>query len=189
MTRIFDRYYQVQKRQGFSERAFGGAGLGLAIAKSIVESHQGSIHAENRPGGGAVFAVNLPRRASTRTGRDVAVIIVDPAGILTAELTPALEKRGVEIFTVRNARELRRIYEYEQPEVIFFDAGSIGTDAASFLKGIKPVSGAPPLLVAVEEQEGEAVQTLGASILLTLPVMETEIFEIIFSAAGAQGEP
>jgi nitrogen fixation/metabolism regulation signal transduction histidine kinase len=37
-----------------------GTGLGLAVAKKIAEEHGGSIRAENRPGGGAVFVVHLP---------------------------------------------------------------------------------------------------------------------------------
>jgi two-component system, NtrC family, nitrogen regulation sensor histidine kinase NtrY len=53
---------------GFDERWFEpyttskqrGTGLGLAVAKKIVEEHGGSIRAESRPGGGAIFIVRLP---------------------------------------------------------------------------------------------------------------------------------
>jgi signal transduction histidine kinase len=40
----------------------GGAGLGLAIAKSLVEAHGGEISAERRPGGGTTMRVVLPER-------------------------------------------------------------------------------------------------------------------------------
>ncbi|MBV8843785.1 MAG: DUF4118 domain-containing protein [Bryobacterales bacterium] len=53
--RIFEKFYR-----GVSKRARGGAGLGLAICRAIVQAHQGSIRAFNRPGGGAVFQVRLP---------------------------------------------------------------------------------------------------------------------------------
>ena len=55
---IFDRFYRADSaRTGGS----GHCGLGLAIAKSIAESHGGSISASNRLEGGAVFEVRLPK--------------------------------------------------------------------------------------------------------------------------------
>jgi signal transduction histidine kinase len=58
LEQIFDRFYQVD---GSSTRKIGGAGLGLAICKAIVEDgHHGTIHAENAPGGGARVVVTLP---------------------------------------------------------------------------------------------------------------------------------
>lgn len=188
LVRIFDRYYQVQKRNGLAERAFGGAGLGLAIARSVVESHEGRIFAENIPGGGARFVIELPRRTATTTGRDLAVIIVDPAGVLASELAPPLEKKDAEIFTVKSAWELRRVYEYERPELLFFDAGTVDGEAAAFIRQIRSEPVCPTLVIAVEEEAGQAIQTLGATALLTLPVLETEIFEILFSAARSHGE-
>lgn len=53
---VFDRFY----RGDFARSSDGGAGLGLAIAKGLVEAHGGAIWAENRPGGGASFTFTLP---------------------------------------------------------------------------------------------------------------------------------
>jgi two-component system sensor histidine kinase KdpD len=49
--------------RGGSEADVGGAGLGLAICKAIIEAHGGRITAAQRPGGGARFTFTLPVRA------------------------------------------------------------------------------------------------------------------------------
>ena len=56
LERIFDRFYRTDASRN-SET--GGEGLGLAIAKSIVEIHHGRIRAESVPGENATFIVNL----------------------------------------------------------------------------------------------------------------------------------
>ncbi|WP_437733486.1 AAA family ATPase [Sorangium sp. So ce1335] len=53
--RIFERF-----ERAVSVRNFGGLGLGLYIARSIVASHGGSIRVESKPGAGATFLVELP---------------------------------------------------------------------------------------------------------------------------------
>jgi heavy metal sensor kinase len=60
--RIFDRFYRVDKTRS---RALGGAGLGLSIARWIVEGHGGSLSVESAPGRGSTFTVELPLSSSS----------------------------------------------------------------------------------------------------------------------------
>lgn len=57
LEHIFDRFYRTDKSRN---RAYGGVGLGLAIAKGIVEAHGGKIWAESKPNEGSRFTFTLP---------------------------------------------------------------------------------------------------------------------------------
>lgn len=63
-TKVFERFWQAD---GTAPTGSGGAGLGLAISRQIVDQHGGSIQlTENKPRG-ACFVVTLPRRQSAPT--------------------------------------------------------------------------------------------------------------------------
>ena len=67
VDRIFDRFYRADEARN---RDSGGAGLGLAIAKQLVEEHGGRIAVESTPGKGTTFTVRLPmvrRKAAAAT--------------------------------------------------------------------------------------------------------------------------
>jgi len=54
---VFHRFYRADAARA---RADGGAGLGLAIVRGIVEAHRGTVSVTTAPDGGAVFTVSLP---------------------------------------------------------------------------------------------------------------------------------
>jgi signal transduction histidine kinase len=57
LKKVFRRFYQVDR--SLSRRA-EGCGLGLSIAKFIVDAHQGTITVESKPGQGSTFTVTIP---------------------------------------------------------------------------------------------------------------------------------
>ena len=57
LPHIFERFYRADAAR---DRAHGGSGIGLAIAKALIEAHGGTITATSTPGGGATFTVTLP---------------------------------------------------------------------------------------------------------------------------------
>ena len=73
LSRIFERFYQVDRsRRGDESR---GVGLGLAISREIVQAHGGRLSAQSAPGSGSRFTVKLPLPS-------------------TAETTPTRRRRG-----------------------------------------------------------------------------------------------
>jgi two-component system phosphate regulon sensor histidine kinase PhoR len=57
VERIFERFYRVDKARSIKS---GGTGLGLAVAKHIIEAHRGKIEVSSSPGKGSKFSVFLP---------------------------------------------------------------------------------------------------------------------------------
>jgi signal transduction histidine kinase len=57
LPHLFDRFYRVDAARSRDE---GGTGIGLAIARSVVEAHGGHIRADSQLGHGSVFTVDLP---------------------------------------------------------------------------------------------------------------------------------
>ncbi len=89
LDRVFEQFYQVD---GSNTRRHGGAGLGLAICKSIAVWHDGKIWVESEEGRGSRFVVSLPRGRASSTG-------ADPEGKPERESSEAqAARRVVELF-------------------------------------------------------------------------------------------
>ena len=58
LEKIFEPFYKGREKHSCTVR---GSGLGLAFVKKIVQFHGGSVHARNRPEGGASFFIHLPQ--------------------------------------------------------------------------------------------------------------------------------
>jgi two-component system sensor histidine kinase KdpD len=73
-TKVFQKFYRGPRTRP------GGIGLGLSIARQLVEANGGEITAQNRQGGGAVFSIRLPITEPMRLpGADSVATSVSPA--------------------------------------------------------------------------------------------------------------
>lgn len=71
LPHIFDRFYQVDSG---SKRSFGGTGIGLALARELMELHGGTIRAESTPGVGTTLICWLPITLPASVAHDPALV-------------------------------------------------------------------------------------------------------------------
>ncbi len=71
LERVFDRFFSYRPAAGGAREHMG---LGLAIAKAIVEGYSGSIAAHNRDGGGTIVEIRLPRAGFQTSSRSAQLI-------------------------------------------------------------------------------------------------------------------
>jgi len=64
MERVFEPFFRIEKSRS---RNTGGTGLGLSIARTIARAHGGDVRLENRPEGGLIATLVLPRKGSDQS--------------------------------------------------------------------------------------------------------------------------
>ena len=134
LPHIFQEFYQANRKR---DQALGGAGIGLALTKRLVEMHGGTITVESQPGQGASFALTLPMHsmpepeADARSrephggdrdqGKGLSVLLVtdDPSAAALAEAAcAALQHR---LTRARSCDEALKRVSSEPPDAIVFD--------------------------------------------------------------------
>ena len=151
---VFEPFRQAD---GSPSREQGGLGLGLAIAKRLVELHGGTIRAfsdEGRPG--AEFEVHLPSeidvhaaQASSRNTADarpagaggllqgVQVLVVDDQDDARALLDTALTAHGASVRTAASADEALAAIDDRPPDVLLSDIGMPHTDGFGLIRRLR----------------------------------------------------
>jgi PAS domain S-box-containing protein len=134
LASIFEMFRQVNRADGQ-----GGLGIGLALAKRLVEMHEGRIEARSAGlGEGAEFVLRVPAQAggnqaevqhqdrTERRGRPLRVLVVDDNIDLTEMLAMVIEAAGHHVrkaFDGRSAVSAARAYA---PDVVLLDLGLPG---------------------------------------------------------------
>lgn len=180
-TRIFERFYQVD---GSDTRKHMGSGLGLTIAKQIVELHNGQMWLESKEGQGTAFYFTLPvnrrdaapeapveKAAARRAPAEAAapgaagarVLLIDDDQDFLEVVEDLLRSGGFQIETATDGvRGLDRALSLPPPEVILLDVTMprlSGYDLCRFLKSMESTRGIPVMMLTAAGQEEQV--TLG----------------------------
>jgi len=155
-ARIFEPFFQAPQRDGEPQTSRSGLGVGLTLARSLVEMHAGSIHAESDgPGQGSQFRVLLPLQTAPSTEASGSLQTQQGAGqqeptqqapaqrapdssqrILLIEdnqdfghgLKRLLEQRGHDVVLAHDGPAGLNAAESHRPDVVVLDIGLPGLD-------------------------------------------------------------
>ncbi|BAY20623.1 multi-sensor hybrid histidine kinase [Calothrix sp. NIES-2100] len=148
LPHIFESFRQ---EDASTTRKYGGLGLGLAIVRSLVEAHGGTILAHSPgEGQGATFTVQLPlldtapkksqphelpEQKADLTG--IRVLSVDDEPDTRELFTTLLTQSGAEVLTVAAAAEVLAALETFQPDIIVSDIGMPNVDGYALIQQIR----------------------------------------------------
>ena len=209
LPHLFERF-----RQGDSTttRTHGGLGLGLAIARRIVELHGGRIHAISPgEGKGATFRVELPvmivhteaegdrrvhPRSDTRrapaefpTLPDICVLAVDDDPDALGLVREILETAGARVRTATSARGALASIEEQAPDVLVSDLGMPGMDGYELIQRVRAMEGpakelpAAALTAYARSEDRAKALRLGFEMHLAKPIDPSELIAAVASLA------
>ncbi|WP_313177454.1 ATP-binding protein [Massilia sp.] len=201
VARVFDLFSQAERTP---DRSQGGLGLGLALAKSLVELHGGSVQAESAGlGKGSTFTVRLPRhtqdlpvsiaqsRGQATAATPLKVLLVDDNQDAAHTLQLFLGAAGhtVEVaYCGADAVDVARVFE---PDVCLLDIGLPdfdGNELARRLRRMPQATGAS--LIAMtgygRQQDREAAMAAGFDFYMVKPVNTVELSDRLADIAAQQ---
>jgi signal transduction histidine kinase len=196
LPNIFNLFTRIDKQH--EEGMPGGLGVGLALARRLVEMHGGTVSARsNGIGAGSEFRVTLPLtapQAPTMTQSSQSpirpavfkrrILIADDNADALASLALLLESDGHTVYRAENGLDAIRCAAEHRPEVALLDIGMPGIDGYEVGRRIREESwGKQVVLIAItgwgqEEDRRRSIEA-GFDCHLTKPVDLAVLFDLL----------
>jgi len=211
LPHVFDLFRQADSS---SARRQGGLGLGLALARRLVEMHGGAIKAESSgEEQGATFTITLPARPGNRTTSEMKaieikktldasgnpsldglrILVVDDEADARDLLAIRLQQYGADVITAASVEAAMEILAQQgsRPDLIVSDIAMPGEDGYSLIRRVRalgPEQGGriPGIALTAYSRTKDRVQALAAGFQMHVPkpVNASELAHAITSIVG-----
>ena len=210
LPHVFDLFTQAERTP---DRSQGGLGLGLALAKSLVELHGGSVSARSPGlGKGSTFTVRLPRHvqaaaqgavqagaqgepgagpqaADKQPGGSLRVLVVDDNLDAAHTLNLFLSAAGHEVEIAYCAEDALEVAKVFSPQVCLLDIGLPDMDGNELARRLRrlPQTTASTLVAATgygRQQDRDAARQAGFDHYMVKPVNTVELSELLARIAA-----
>ncbi len=210
LPRVFERFTQGDATRS---RQHGGLGLGLAIAKQLMELQGGSISAASAGEGlGATFAVTLPLPDATTSPEALApayptwpadsvamdrsdlsgikVLVVDDEPDALESLSRTLTDSGATVFAAQSAQAALGLVQTKSPHVLISDIGMPEMDGYELLRRVRALDGVaadvPAIALTAFARPSDRLHSLRAGYIahLTKPADPLQLLATVSAAAG-----
>lgn len=198
---VFERFRQAD---GSKTRSYGGLGLGLALVRSFVESHKGSVAAEsNGLEQGSSFTVRLPRRQPQSEpltiqsekvrppsqGEGVHLMIVEDDPDTLEMLRATMEARGFRVTSCKSAAETLAAAAQTRVDLIISDIGMPEMDGFGMIKKLRELSGyqeIPAIALSgyASQKDAKSALAAGFNAHVSKPVDPAELVIVVNGLLG-----
>jgi len=195
-AKLFQKFFRADNT---STREAGGTGLGLVIAKTIIELLGGAIWVESEPGRGSRFYFTLPLFLEAAGGQAPApvalpdrgiglVLIVDDDAYVRSLIRHALHRRGYGTLEASDSQEAQQKARLHKPDAITLDMMMPDMDGLRALRALKADRATLPIPIIALSILGDPARgdmAMGAFSFLQKPFSQMELLSAVTSMVRA----
>ncbi len=185
----------------FTSKSQGGAGLGLAISRRIIDQHGGQILVESAEGIGTTFTVNFPLSEQFKmvkvtprprlSDQKLRILLIDDMEPLVNTLSQGLAEYNQTVVTALSGQEGIELFRNNRPDVVICDLGMPGMNGWQVGKTIREVCeqegvAKPPFVILTgwgdQTSELGMIVESGVDAIVEKPIDLLKLLEVIKEA-------